>query len=50
MAFVAPARQPLGAKDFAGAGCFEPLDAGELARAAGCSSARLGRAIGESRG
>src|SRR6187455_1199735 len=52
MAFVAPARHLLRAKDLADARYFEPLDVAELARAAGLSQAHFSRefrrAFGES--
>ena len=52
MAFVPPARHLLKAKDLADARYFEPLDVGDLARAAGLSRAHFSRefrrAFGES--
>ena len=52
MAFVPPARHLLRAKDLADAWYFEPLDVGDLARAAGLSRAHFSRefrrAFGES--
>ena len=52
MAFVPPARHLLRAKDLADARYFEPLDVGDLARAAGLSRAHFSRefrrAFGES--
>ena len=43
MAFVAPARHLLRAKDLADAWYFEPLDVDDLARAAGLSRAHFSR-------
>jgi AraC-like DNA-binding protein len=43
MAFLPPARQLLRAKDLADARYFEPLDVGDLARAAGLSRAHFSR-------
>jgi len=52
MAFVAPARHLLRAKDLADARFFEPLDVDDMARAAGLSRAHFSRefrrAFGES--
>jgi AraC-like DNA-binding protein len=52
MAFVPPARHLLRARDLADARYFEPLDVGDLARAAGLSRAHFSRefrrAFGES--
>ncbi|HEX3323978.1 MAG TPA: helix-turn-helix transcriptional regulator [Solirubrobacterales bacterium] len=52
MAFVPPARHLLRAKDLADARYFEPLDVGQMARAAGLSRAHFSRefrrAFGES--